>query len=140
MPNATTSSGSMTPQEIVQYWITTAEDDWRTVQNLFDKEDYVKALFFRHLYLEKLLKALIVQQSGVHAPYIHALHVLAEKARLRLTPDQLVFLRRVTDYNLEARYPDWKLEFKKRCTREFCRSELDQIENFGQWLLTQLKH
>ncbi|MBM3127419.1 MAG: HEPN domain-containing protein [Chloroflexi bacterium] len=139
MPNVTTPPTSMTPQEIVQYWITTAEDDWRSVQNLFDKEDYVKALFFGHLYLEKLLKALIVRQIGLHAPYGHALHSLAEKAQLTLTPDQIVFLRRVTDYNIEARYPDWKLEFKKRCTREFCQSELKAIENFGQWLRTMLK-
>jgi HEPN domain-containing protein len=129
----------MTPQEIVQYWITTAEDDWQSVQNLFDKQDYVKALFFGHLYLEKLLKALIVQISRAHAPYGHTLNTLAEKAKLTLNPDQTVLLRRVTDYNIQARYPDWKLEFKKRCTREFCQGELKQIENLGQWLRTMLK-
>jgi hypothetical protein len=89
--------------------------------------------------LEKLLKAIIVQQSGTHAPYGHSLHTLAQRANLRLTTDQLVLLRRVTDYNIEARYPDWKLEFKKKCTREFCQGELEQIENFGQWLMTMLK-
>lgn len=139
MPNSTTPPDSMTPQEIVQYWITTAEDDWHSVQNLFEKEDYVKALFFGHLYLEKLLKAIIVQHSGAHAPYGHSLHALAGKANLTLTTDQLVLLRRVTDYNIEARYPDWKLEFKKKCTREFCQAELKVIENFGQWLRTMLK-
>ena len=139
MPNVTTPPASMTPQEIVQYWITTAEDDWQSVQNLFDKQDYVKSLFFGHLFLEKLFKALVVQQSGLHAPYGHALHTLAEKAQLSLTSDQVVFLRRVTDYNIEARYPDWKLEFKKKCTREFCQAELKAIENFGQWLQTMLK-
>lgn len=135
----TTTPNSMTPQEIVEYWITTAHDDWHSVQNLFDKQDYVKALFFGHLYLEKLLKAIIVQQSGTHAPYGHSLHTLAQRANLRLTTDQLVLLRRVTDYNIEARYPDWKLEFKKKCTREFCQGELEQIENLGQWLMTMLK-
>ncbi|MBI4788589.1 MAG: HEPN domain-containing protein [Chloroflexi bacterium] len=129
----------MESKEIVQYWITTAEDDWQTVQNLFDKQDYVKALFFGHLYVEKLLKALIVQHTGAHAPYGHALHTLAEKANLAPTPDQSVFLRRITDYNIEARYPDWKLEFKKKCTREFCQNELKEIENFGQSLRTMLK-
>lgn len=138
MPNSNPPA-SMTPQEIIQYWVTTAEDDWHSVQNLFDKEDYVKALFFGHLYLEKLLKAIIVQQSRAHAPYGHSLHTLAQKANLRLTSDQLVLLRRVTDYNIEARYPDWKLEFKQKCTREFCQTELKAIENLGQWLRTTHK-
>jgi HEPN domain-containing protein len=129
----------METNEIVLYWITTAEDDWHTVQNLFDKHDYVKALFFGHLYLEKLLKALIVQHTGAHAPYGHALNTLAEKANLTLTPNREVFLRRITDYNIAARYPDWKLEFKKKCTREFCQNELKAIEDFGQWLQTMLK-
>lgn len=139
MPNVTTPPSSMTKQDIVRYWIMTAEDDWRTVQNLFDKEDYVKALFFGHLYLEKLLKAIIVQRTETHAPYGHSLHTLAQKAGLTLTSDQLVLLRRVTDYNIEGRYPDWKLEFKKKCTREFCQGELKAIEDFGQWLRTMLK-
>jgi hypothetical protein len=59
---------------------------------------------------------------------------LAKSAGVDLTPEQVAFLDRVTRYNIEARYEDEKLEFRKRCTREFCRAELDAIESFGKWI------
>lgn len=127
-------------QELVTYWTKSAADDWHTTQSLFDKQEYVSALFFAHLYLEKVLKALIVQQTHQHAPYGHALHVLGKKAQLPLTAAQVKLLRRVSDYNIKARYPDHKFAFKKKCTREFCRQELDAIQKFAQWLQTMIEH
>jgi len=129
----------MEPKEIAQYWVTSAKDDRKAAQNLFDKRDYVHALFFAHLYLEKLLKALIVQRIQAHAPYGHGLRALAEKADLQLAPDQILLLERVTEYNIRGRYDDWKFEFKKRCTRQFCQSELQQVERFGKWLRKKIR-
>ncbi len=130
----------MEPNELIQYWITTANDDLEAVHHMFETGEYVYALFFGHLYLEKLLKALIVQHTQAQSPYGHRLRALAEKAELALSPDQIIFLERVNEYNIAARYPDWKFEFKKRCTREFCQNEIQEIERFGQWLLTKLAH
>ncbi len=47
----------MTKQEHINYWVTAAENDWGTVQNIFKATEYIYALFFAHLVLEKLLKA-----------------------------------------------------------------------------------
>lgn len=96
----------MEPKEIVDYWIARAEHDWHTAQSLFEKEEFPSSLFFGHLHLEKLLKALVVQHTQTHAPYGRALGVLARKSELALTPDQEMFLDRVTEYNIQARYPD----------------------------------
>ncbi len=116
-----------------------ANDAWRSTRHLFQSRDYVHALFFAHLYLESLLKAMIVQNTQAHAPYGHGLRALADKAGLVLMPDQILFLNRVTEYNTRGRYADWKLEFKKRCTRRFCQGELKEIEGFGKWLRKQIK-
>ncbi len=43
---------------------------------------------------------------------------------LDLNPDQLDLLEVVTDFNLEARYPDEKFSFKKRCTKKFAEKYL----------------
>lgn len=131
---------NMQPDELIQYWISSAQDDLVALRTMFDARNYVYALFFGHLYLEKLLKALIVQHTLAQAPYGHRLRTLAEKAELELAPDQILFLERVNEYNIAARYPDWKFEFKKRCTREFCQHEIQGIERFAQWLLTRLEH
>ena len=42
---------------VVRYWLETAEDDWPVAEHPFASGDYRYALFFGHLYLEKLLKA-----------------------------------------------------------------------------------
>lgn len=49
-------------QPAVHYWITSAEDDWRVAQHLFDKGDYSYSLFFGHLTIEKYLKAIYVDR------------------------------------------------------------------------------
>lgn len=68
------------------------QERWKTVRHLFDQRDYVHALFFAHLYLEKLLKALVVQNTELHSPYGYRLRALAQEANLPLTTEQIVFL------------------------------------------------
>jgi HEPN domain-containing protein len=72
-------------------------------------------------------------------PFSHNLVYLAEKAALELSEDNLEFLEEVSDYNLEARYPDDKLSFNKKCTAEFTEKKLKQIEEVKKWLLLQFQ-
>ncbi len=121
-------------EEVVKYWLTSAEDDKRVAEHLFEKGDYAYALFFGHLYLEKLLKSTVVKATDAQAPSIHNLRVLSERAKLPVSDKQLEFLIKVQEYNLRARYPDFKFDFKKRCTKEFTQKELEEIVEFGKWL------
>ncbi len=47
----------LTKEEHIKYWLNTAKKDWRAVQNMYKSRDYLPALFFAHLVLEKLCKA-----------------------------------------------------------------------------------
>jgi HEPN domain-containing protein len=124
----------MDVSEIVRYWLATAADDLVAAEHLFEAQDYTHALFFGHLYLEKLLKAQVVRQTRQHAPLSHNLRYLAEKGKLDLTQSQGSFLVRVTEYSIKTRYPDMDLQFRRQCTREFCQAELKQIREFGTWI------
>lgn len=75
----------MTPREKVQYWLTTAENDWQVAKHLFEKGDYSYSLFFCHLTIEKLLKAITVSKFDKTPPLSHRLIFLAEKAEIELT-------------------------------------------------------
>jgi HEPN domain-containing protein len=121
-------------EKVVRYWLTTAADDLIAAEHLFQSGDYSHALFFAHLYLEKVLKARIVKESGEHAPISHNLRYLAEKGKLNLAPEQIAFLVRVTEYSSKTRYPDMEMEFKRQCGREFCAAELAQVKEFGAWI------
>ena len=124
----------MNVEKVVQYWLTTAADDWIAAEHLFQSGDYTHALFFAHLYLEKMLKAQVVRVTGEHAPISHNLRYLAEKGDLELSTEQLALLARVTEYAIKTRYPDMELQFKRQCTQGFCAAELKKIKEFGIWI------
>lgn len=123
----------------VKYWATTAAHDWKTVRHLFESRHYPEALFFGHLYLEKLLKALIVRHTGKDAPYGHKLYALAVKAELTMTEEQHAVLTRFSAYNIVTRYPDQRLELYKRLNRKFTQAELKEMEQIGKWIKSQIK-
>jgi len=122
----------------INYWCIAAEHDWQVAGHLLEKNDYAYALFFGHLTLEKIIKALCVKATGQSPPMNHRLVFLAEKAALKLTEQQTEFLEIVTDFNLEARYPDEKFSFYKKCTRGFALEYLNKIEEMKTWLLQKI--
>ena len=72
-------------------------------------------LFIGHLVLEKILKALFVQDNNNQLPpKTHNLIKLARHTNINLTEEQEVLLDEVNDFNLEARYPQYKNEFYKK--------------------------
>ncbi len=119
----------------IDYWLVSSENDWKVAGHLFEKGDYAYALFLGHLTLEKLLKALFVAESGKTPPRTHNLVYLAEKSDMVLSDQQIELLEAVNDFNLEARYPDEKFSFYRRCTKAFTIHYLEQIKDFKQWLL-----
>lgn len=123
----------------VQYWLESSEDDWKVANHLFEKGDYSYSLFFGHLTIEKILKAIYVNKLGEIPPYTHRLVYLAEKVSLSLSESQLELLETITDFNMEARYPDEKFSFKKRCTKDFTEKYLIKIGETKKWLLQQIQ-
>lgn len=96
----------MTKQEKVHYWIKSAENDWIVAGHLFEKADYTYSLFFGHLTIEKLLKAIYVNKFDEPPPFTHSLVYLAEKINMDLPSARLDLLEIITDFNISARYPD----------------------------------
>ncbi len=129
----------MKEEELISYWLKSAESDLQVAEHLFEKKDYHYCLFIGHLVLEKTLKALYVKNVDTHTPYKHSLPLLAQKAGIRLTEDQESFLEEVTDFNIEARYPDIKFSFFKRCTQEFTENYFKKIKEFYQWLKEMIR-
>ena len=128
----------MTKEDRIKYWLESAKDDWKVAKHLFENGDYPYSLFFGHLTIEKILKAIYVDKLNESPPYTHRLVHLSEKISLGLTEEQLELLETVTDFNMEARYPDEKFSFKKRCTRNFSKKYLRKIEDLRKWLTKRI--
>ncbi|MBI4378139.1 MAG: HEPN domain-containing protein [Nitrospinae bacterium] len=129
----------MDKEKGIKYWLESAEDDWRVANHLFEKGDYSYALFFGHLTIEKILKVIYVDRFGETPPFTHRLVYLAKKVSLNLTENQLELFEAITDFNMEARYPDDKFSFKKKCTKDFAEKYLTNIKEIKEWLLHQIQ-
>ena len=90
--------------------------------------------FFGHLAVEKILKALFAKDSGQLIPPSHNLLRLAKAVEIDISDEQKQKLIRITAFNLESRYPDYKNDFRKKCTSEFTKIELDKINEVFVWL------
>ena len=127
-------------EDHIQYWLDSAAHDWDTVENLFSTGKYDWCLFIGHLVLEKILKAIFVQDNDNKLPpKTHNLIKLAENTNLFLTEEQKIFLDQVNDFNLEVRYPQFKNEFYKKCTQPFTEGYFLQIKSTAKWLRSQIK-
>jgi HEPN domain-containing protein len=130
----------MNVKEHVSYWLDSAENDLGAAEDLFSSAKYDWCLFIGHLVVEKTLKAYFVYSNdNKMPPKTHNLLKLAEAANLSLTEEQKLFLDEVNDFNLEVRYPEYRREFYKLCTREFTEGYFGRMKDFSQWLTSLIK-
>ncbi len=125
-------------EKIVNHWIKTSDEDFETMNFLFQSERYNWALFLGHISTEKLLKAYFVKTQKKHAPPIHNLLRLAEKSELELTEKYADWLDTISLFNINARYDDYKREFYNLCTKEYSVLWIDQIKEIRKWLKQKL--
>ena len=96
-------------EELVNEWIVKAEEDYRTLEELYNKSPSGFAntiCFHAQQCAEKYLKALLTKH-GIEPPWIHTLETLLDLIILK-TPElekYRVMLAELTPYATEYRYP-----------------------------------
>ena len=123
---------------IVKHWTETSDDDFNTMLILFRSKSYHWALFMGHIAIEKLLKAHFAKQKGNHAPFTHNLYRLAELGGLEISEEYAEWLFKITTFNLNARYDDYKKEFYTMCTADFAKEWIEKIEILQKWIKQML--
>lgn len=124
--------------EMIKYWVRSAEEDLKTAKSLFKAKRYSHCLFFCHLFIEKILKALVTKKIGKPAPYGHNLLRFAEMSSLKFSTKQLDLLDEINTFNIEARYNDYKFQFYKKATKEYTQKYFEKAEKNYSWLKKQL--
>ncbi len=92
-------------------------------------------LFFAHLALEKILKALVCRRTHDAPPKIHNLTRLSELAGLRLDAQQARTLAAMNQFNLEGRYPE---SYTPQLTPEKAAECVARSQEVLTWLTRQL--
>ena len=131
----------MTPdiEKLIHFWTSEADEALKVADHLVEKEDFSYALFFGHLALEKMLKALYVKEQRDHAPPIHNLVRLAKIAGIEIDEQAESDLVIITAFNIESRYPDFKSSFRKKCSKQFTTTQMETIRGYFKWLKSRLK-
>jgi HEPN domain-containing protein len=122
----------------IRYWTESSDDDFNTMLVLFESKRYNWALFMGHIATEKLLKAYFVKKNKSHAPYTHNLYRLAELCEMGISEEQAEWLFKITTFNINARYDDYKKEFYAMCTADFTKEWIEKIKKIQQWIKEML--
>jgi HEPN domain-containing protein len=119
----------------IDYWTTGSQEDFAAAQSLLEKGHYRHSLFFVHLSLEKMLKALVVIKTNNVPPKIHNLTRLSEIAEISVELKIANFLRSFDMYQLAGRYPDHgKIALDLKIATE----KLTMAGEIIQWLKAKL--
>ena len=120
----------------VAFWRDGSVEDWDVACALVRKRHIRHGLFFAHLALEKLLKALVVQHTGELAPRVHSLVRLDEVAGV--TPDEMQMdtLAEMTAFSIEGRYPELLTPPPSHAE---AKDLMRRAEEVRSWLTAQLR-
>ena len=130
----------MTKEEHIKYWMNTAEDDWITVEAMFEMKRYLHCLFWAHLTLEKLTKAHWVKNHQDNIPpKVHNIVWLLEQSDIDLGIEMIDFLEGFNKFQLSGRYPDYSNNLYKRCTKELTFAQLEKVKEVRQCLIEMLQ-
>lgn len=129
----------MNKSDYITYWKTTANKDWDAVGHLFEKGDYLHALFFTHLVIEKLLKAHFVKDNeNDFPPRTHNLLLLISQTTLEPTIEQLRLFSQTNQFQIDGRYPDYQLNIYRIATQSYTQILLEEIQELKSWLENSL--
>ncbi|MDR2651527.1 MAG: HEPN domain-containing protein [Prevotellaceae bacterium] len=120
------------------YWIESSDNDYKTTLDLFNTGNYTWSLFMGHLVVEKLLKAYYVKTLNEYPPMLHDLRRIGEKAGIIFDNNKVIIMETISQFNIRARYDDYKRNFSKICTREYAEKWLEQINSIRLWIKTML--
>lgn len=131
---------SLDTRKIIKSWVETADHSYETAKFLLKGKRYPECLFFSHLMIEKVLKALVVHRIKAHAPHTHKLVDLVRLAGVEISPEQVDALTTITEFNIAGRYEGYKSDFYKKSTKIYAEKYFVISKKLYLWLKIQLSH
>jgi HEPN domain-containing protein len=124
----------------IDFWITQAEDDWTAVATLLKGRNYLQSLFFAHLVIEKICKALWIKHNeGNVPPRTHNLIHLLSTTPIELSDDKSEFMLSLNRFQLEGRYPDYLTKMNNICNEPFTTTMINETDELRLWLLKKVQ-
>ncbi len=119
----------------IDYWKSGADNDLETAEILIQNKKFVQGLFFCHLCIEKITKALVVKTTLQIPPKSHDIFYLADKASIDLPEEKQLIIQILMKYQLEGRYPEY---YPTPPSLELTIKYFKDTQNLLKWLKTKL--
>ncbi len=130
----------LSKQEHINHWIEQAEDDWKAVNTLFSGHNFLQSLFFVHLVIEKICKAVWIFSNDANIPpRTHNLVYILSQTSVSVPDDINEFLLSLNRFQMEGRYPEHIDKMRKICTPEFTTGIINKANETKIWLLGKLQ-
>ena len=129
----------MNKQEHINWWVEESDRNWQTATFNREGKQNVFSLFAYHLCVEKLLKAVWIKDNVDNfPPRTHDLTKIYNETDLDLESKWYDLLVIVNEWNIEGRYPDYKLKIYKRATDDYVFEYAKQIKALVNLIKTKL--
>ena len=125
--------------DLMKFWLESSDNDYETMNVLYQNRKNTWCLFIGHLVIEKLLKGLYAKSNFENPipPKTHNLILLAKKSNLNIPKEIREKIRVIKTFNISARYDDYKKSFDKKCTDEYTKLQIQSIKEVREWLKKQ---
>ena len=87
-------------------WLNMVEYDVTTAKHMFETGRYVYVIFMCHLAIEKMLKAIVCEETNKLPPKTHDLIYLINLTKAKLSEDLLDFIGIINNAGVVTRYPE----------------------------------
>ncbi len=125
--------------DLMKFWFESSDNDYETMNVLYQNRKNTWCLFIGHLVIEKLLKGLYAKSNFENPipPKTHNLILLAKKSNLNIPKEIREKIQVINTFNISARYDDYKKSFDKKCTDEYTKLQIQSIKEVREWLKKQ---
>lgn len=119
----------MTKEEHINYWAKQVDVDFDCANVLYQPNHFAQALFWAHLALEKLTKALWIKKNeGNTPPFVHNLLRLITQTDEYFSEEQLQFINEMNTFQIRGRYPDYAENLEKTISKEIWEEYLTETK------------
>jgi len=115
-------------------WLAQVDYDIATAEHMLHAGRYIYVIFMSHMALEKVLKALVIEETQTLPPRTHNLIDLAQRAQVVLSQEQQDFLGRINNTSVVVRYPDDLTAMVSQYPEAIARDYLERTKELILWV------
>lgn len=123
-------------QKHIEHWSAGANEAIETAEILISKRKILFGLFFYHLSIEKILKALFIKSKKDFPPKTHKLLFLIHNTTVEVDSEMKALFSELMRFQLEGRYPEIVIQTS---SYEESVKILDRTNGALKWLQQKLQ-